>query len=236
MTLVSILGDMGSGKTLLATYFALNDKRKVYSNYEIKIKNYRDLKPEMLAVMNEPSLIIIDEAYTWIESRRSGSDPNQFFSYILFQSRKREMDILLTNQLRSTIDVRFRNLTNYEIYAQHLPDIGFEYYLIKKSSFNTYRPMRFILPYKLAEKIYPKYNSWELINPIDDNLLLSVSEDKSSIIAETDSHVDKLLKKAPANKYTRGIIVDYCLRNNLPKVYIDMIFNAIKASSLKYTE
>lgn len=226
MTLISIIGDVGSGKTLFATYLATKDERPIYSNYKLKLKNYHDLKPEMLVSMNKPSLVIIDEAYTWLESRTSGKDINRYLSYILFQSRKRGMDIILTDQLIGTIDVRFRLLTNYEIFAENDGD-NFIYRIYKKSAFNSFKPLRVIMPYEVAEKLFSVYDSWELINPIDDNLIFNVAEDKSSSIKEVDRIVSVLLKKFEPEEISKGIVSNHCIRHNYPNKYIDLIYNSI---------
>jgi len=231
MTLVSIVGDVGSGKTLFSTYIATGDSRPIYSNYKLKLKKYHDLKPETLNKLKEQSLVIIDEAYTWLESRLSGRNINLYLSYILFQSRKRGLDIILTDQLEGTIDLRFRQLTNYEIQCQNVDD-GFAYDIYKVSSYHQYKPMRFVMPFSIAETLFPLYDSWELINPIDDNLLFNVSEDKGDIMKEIDVIVATLLKKANANQYSKGIISDYCIRNKHPKTYIDLIYNAIKSTEV----
>jgi hypothetical protein len=225
-------GDVGSGKTLFTTYCASIDTRPIYSNYKIKLDNYNHLKPETLAELSDDCLILIDEAYSWLESRTSGKDINRYLSYILFQSRKRGMDIMLTDQLVGTIDVRFRMLTNYEVYCQNILDVGFEYTIFKKSMYGNYKPKKMIMPYEIAETIFPLYDSWQLINPIDDNLIFNISEDKASMLKIADSHVKKLLAKCDGRKIPKGVISDYCLRNNLPKAYIDVIFNAIKSSIL----
>ena len=229
--LISAIGDVGSGKTLLATYLASKDERPIYSNYKIKLPNYHDLKPEILSVINTSSLIIIDEAYTWLESRLSGRDINLYSSYILFQSRKRGLDIILTDQLDITIDVRYRMMTNFLVFCQQT-ERGFEYTFQKMSRLLSYRPKKKMMPFSVAEKIYPLYDSWELINPIDDNLLFKVSENKGDILKIIDKITAALLKQAPASEYTTGIIEDICLRNQYPKSYVKLIYNSIKASKL----
>ncbi len=226
--LVSFIGDIGSGKTLGMTFFASRDKRPVYSNYKIKIPNYRPLKPETLVTLEDASLALIDEAYAWLESRRSGADSSLYFSYILFQSRKRKTDIYMTNQLISTVDVRFRMMANIEVHCQSVKE-GFEYTFFKVSSTNIYRPKTFILPISEAEKIYPLYDTLELINPIDSDMLLRVTEDKGAIIGNIDEIVDDIMAKAKGNKITRGVVSDYCLRHDLTRGYVRIIYDAYKA-------
>jgi hypothetical protein len=228
MTLISLVGDVGSGKTLFATYLASKDNRPIFSNYKIKLPTYTDLKPETLTSLTSSCLVIIDEAYTWLESRLSGRNINLYLSYILFQSRKRGLDIILTDQLIGTIDVRFRQLTNYEIYCQNI-ETGFEYTIHKVNRYANYKPMKLLMPYSTAEKIFPLYDSWELISPIDDNLVFNITEDKGDIISQIDEHT-KILLKSSKSKISKPMVSDYCLRNNLPKSFINLIYNSIKTA------
>ena len=233
MSLISVIGDVGSGKTLFATYIALHDPRKVYSNYKIKRKKWELLKPETLVKLQSESLVIIDEAYAWLESRLSGRNINLYLSYILFQSRKRKMDIILTEQLESTIDVRYRNMINYEVICEKDVD-GFHYQLLKYGRKNGMAKL--FMPYSVAEKIFPKYNTLELINPIDENMIFDIAEDKDDYVKTIDKTVNKLLKKAPPKAWKKGMVEDYCLRNRLPKAFVQYIYNAIQAKRLEEYE
>jgi hypothetical protein len=229
--LILVRGDVGSGKTLFATGYALDDSRALYANYRIRRKGWHNLKPEVLITLNEePSLIIMDEGYTWLESRTSSSHLNRYLSYILFQSRKRQMDIIITAQLSRSIDVRFRLMANYDIYCEAM-DIGFYYEITKLSARKIYEPIRTMLPFSEAEKIYPKYETFEKI-PINKDLIEDITTDKAEVIGEVDIVVNELLKIAPAKKWTKGAVANYCLRNDIPRHRVELIINAIKGQAL----
>jgi len=89
------------------------------------------------------------------------------------------------------------------------------------------------MPFEVAEKIYPIYDSWELVSPIDEDLLFKVTKDKSEIVDEVDAHAKELLKSIPAKSITKGIVADYCLRNDLPRTWVDLVYNSVKASQFK---
>jgi hypothetical protein len=226
--LIQLLGDVGSGKTLFATYMAMKETRPVYSNYEIRIPNYRHLTPEILVQIDEPALVVVDEAYRWLESRTSGRHLNRYMSYNLFQQRKKGLDYVLTDQLEGTIDSRFRLMTNYKIYCQQIADVGFHYTIYKTSAFKRYAPVSMVLPYKYAEMIYPFFDSWEP-QPIDEEMIFNITEDKTEIIADTDRIASYLLSLYEGNSITKGIVADYCLRNGFPKTFVEPTFNRIKA-------
>ena len=230
--LILVRGDVGSGKTLFSTGIALQDDRALYANYRIRRKGWHDLKPETLVTLDDtPTLVIMDEGYIWLESRTSSSHLNRYLSYILFQSRKRQMDIIITAQLSRTIDVRFRMMANYDVYCE-ATDLGFYYEITRLSARAVYRPMRLMLPFEMAEEIYPKYETYEKI-PINKDLIEDITTDKAEVIGEVDIVVDELLKIAPAKKWTRGTVADYCLRNDISRNRIELITNAIKGRAMQ---
>ena len=246
-------GDVRSGKTLRATIKAYRytkrfPNRNIYSNYKLNIKffpNFKALKPEMLFGINEPCLILIDEIYAWIESRTSGKDINLYMSYILFQSGKRGMDFIITAQLESTFDLRYREMINFITECQKIlknprgnPSdvgniLGFFYSEQKITRHGRYRPKRYFLRIASAIKYFQMYDTLEKIDPIDKELIYNITTDQTDNIKDIDSRVKKLLKLASAESYTRVIIADYCLREDLPKKYGDSIYAAIKASTIR---
>jgi hypothetical protein len=87
------------------------------------------------------------------------------------------------------------------------------------------------LSFSEAESIYPKYETYEKI-PINTDLVFNISDDKTDVLVEVDEIVDKMLLVAPAKKWNRGIVTDYCLRNNIRRPLVELIFNAIKARTI----
>lgn len=181
--LIVILGNYGSGKTLLLTYFALKTKRKIFSNFKINTDNYNTL--EVLDLLELPNNIdvFLDEAYTWLESRLSGKAINRYLSYILLQSRKRTLDIYCTAQLFSTIDVRFRHKSDIIIECHKFKD-GFHYKIFNR---NTFKRKYFVLPFDLAKKYYSYYDTYEIVEPYEKARL------EFSLLS---SDTNKLFKKA----------------------------------------
>jgi hypothetical protein len=121
-------------------------------------------------------------------------------------------------------------MANYDIYCEAM-DIGFYYEITKLSARKVYKPLRYILSLSEAEKIYPKYETYEKI-PINKDLIEDISTDKSEVIEEVDIVVEKLLKIASAKKWTKGAVTDYCLRNDVPRHRAELIINAIKGQAL----
>jgi hypothetical protein len=227
--LVNFVGDVGSGKTLFTTGLALNETRQVLANYELKIPNYVKLKPEMLFDEKlPPSLVILDEAYAWLESRKSGTPMPIYMSYILFQSRKRFIDILMTDQLEGTIETRYRQMLNWRVECNEEKGLGFSYYFFKRARGGFLGPFRYFLPLQNAEKIFPFYNTLEIIDPMDKELIYKISEDKQETVDVVDSIVEEILSKFPLNAVKKAVIADYCLRNKHPHYLVELVFNRIK--------
>lgn len=159
MMLVSVNGFPGAGKTLLLTAFAWMSRGKIpiYSNFNLRMKGATLITIEDLEGI-EDGLILIDEAYLWLESRISGSELNRYMSRIVFQSRKRGLDIFTSEQVHGSIDLRFRSLEDLTIYAFGMNNrqTAFQYIF---SGYGVNKP--FSLPMKTAEKLFPKFDTLE---------------------------------------------------------------------------
>jgi len=112
--LIAIIGDLGSGKTLTLTFFALMyyvSNRTVYANYHLAFPHVYVSDINMLNEIRYGGFFG-DELWLWIDSRASSSARNRFVSMILAKSRKRKLDIFYTTQIFRQIDLRIRRLTD----------------------------------------------------------------------------------------------------------------------------
>jgi len=238
MTLINLNGSVGSGKTLFVTASVIQEDKPIYSNYKINHPNYNELFPEtLLDAEMSGSNVVIDEAYIWLESRLSGKPINLYLSYILFQSRKRNMDIYLTDQILGSIDLRFRELTDYEIKCKAVPNSknpkGFVYYIIDRTGFRPRLSKQF-LPIEKAKEYFGFYDTFELINPIDDELVAKISKSNKNIVKQIDEIVVDILGEYPhLKKFPKGIVADYCLNNDIPKSFVDKVYNSLLAKSAR---
>lgn len=222
-----VFGGLGSGKTLFLVYLAYkNPDIPVFANFRINLKNCELIEPKDLIGMEyEKALILLDEAYTWLESRVSSSKLNRYVSYILFQSRKRGLDFIITAQLLSTIDIRFKDLCDIYFYAERVRE-GFRYTMLSKDL----RMKTFILPYKFAEKkLFGIYNTYEVVMPFD------IEELKTDIIAQTNKEemnkiVDEIVEeiKRQYKNVTHAIIMDYLVRTGKPLSLEPLIYVRLK--------
>lgn len=230
MSLMVIYGDLGSGKTSLAVMLAINDERQVYANFNIKSDRFHALEPQHLHDINSPTLVIIDEAYNWLESRLSGKDINRYLSYVLFQSRKRQIDFIITAQLLSSIDLRFKSMADMYVLAEKTRE-GFRYTVMYPGRKHSRKVLT--MTYGIAQRYFPFFDTYEKVDPIDDELILRVTPNRSQVIPELDKIIMKMLQEHPANKWTTGMVEDYCLENKHPHMYYRWLHNRIKRVYMK---
>lgn len=234
MTLVNIIGDVGSGKTLLMVYFAYSHPEiKAYANFNIHTNNFEELTPEKILDIRE-GMIFLDEAYSWLESRvSSGKAINQYLSYCLFQSRKRGQDWFTSDQLLETIDVRFRMMANYEIHCEQVKN-GFKYRMFKLSRYRRPRVYTYFLDYDFCKSnLFDIYDTLQVISPIDDTMMLKVSKDKKNVAKTIDDYVKDVLKEGHPSDISLRIVKAYCIDNNIAGAMAELIYNKIKAIELK---
>lgn len=229
MTLTALVGDLGAGKTLFLTNQAIEDDRPIYSNYEIKIDRYHDLTPEMLVDIQGPALVVIDDAYDWLESRLSGRDINRYFSYVYFQSRKRGLEFQISIQLLSTIDLRYRDMITYLVLAEEIEE-GFQYTVIK-NTMHKQKAKVLLLPYESAKELFPLYNSWEYMPTIDAELMSKVIEatNPEELNREVANMAREIITKNPNKKITKGFVKDYLIQNRKPLNHTEYVYNRIQS-------
>jgi hypothetical protein len=203
---------------------ALNEKDKpIMANYKINSPLWSNLEPQMLYDIDRPTTVVIDESYSWLESRMSGAEVNRYLSYILFQERKRGIDFILTAQLSSTIDLRFKGLADLYIVAEKVNG-GFKYNVIRKDGQGR---KTFMLSEFAASKYYPAYDTMQKVDPIDQGMIYNVTPDKRVIIPELDRILDDMVEESP--KWTMPMIKDFCLENGLKiNVWADKLYARLK--------
>lgn len=122
MALSLITGIKGSGKTSFAVsklVEAARQGREIFANFRLKFPpmyptRYLDMEAfaEEMVTLRKVA-VCIDEAQIYFDCRMSGSKRNRLFSYVMLQSRKREVDFLLTSQQERNVDIRIRRNLDY---------------------------------------------------------------------------------------------------------------------------
>ena len=114
MTIITIYGSKGQGKSAIATYIAYMilesaEKSQIVANYKLNFPyiplNFRQLE----AYKN--ALVIFDEAHIYADNRTSQKKLNRLISYFVYEIRHLNTDLILISQ-QASIDKRLRNATD----------------------------------------------------------------------------------------------------------------------------
>lgn len=161
--LVIIIGNLGSGKTLIMLILSLTHNKEIWSNFIIYTPKYKKLDIPDLFELKDNIVILMDEGYSWIESRVSSTSINEYISSIIFHTRKTFTDIYLTTPMLSSIDKRFRHQANFIIECSHrnnflTDDFHFIIHDIDNHSFGKWN-----LSYENAKPYFKMYNTYEKV-------------------------------------------------------------------------
>lgn len=111
-------GLKGDGKTTLSTLFAHNAYkagRPVYSNYGLQFP-YTELTLNRIKEdihQLRDAMLLVDEAYLYVDSRNPMSAGNKAISYFVLQSRKEGIDLVLNLLQKDLGDLRIRENADY---------------------------------------------------------------------------------------------------------------------------
>lgn len=224
--LISIIGQVGMGKTLLLAILGSKSKREIYSNFRLSLPLYKPLQIIDLLELKDNINVFIDEAYTWLESRTSSSTLNRYLSYIIFQSRKRTIDIYTTSQMFSSVDIRFREQSNIIIKCKRTKK-GFHYWIYQVGNHNI---RTFILPYENAKKYFNIYDTYEIIEPNQkQELEFKLIEKNPKHLLEKVKEVSEIIRNRVDNlKITHDSIKAYLLMNGFNTSYEKYVYLYLK--------
>jgi SpoVK/Ycf46/Vps4 family AAA+-type ATPase len=221
-----IYGNLGSGKTLLLTILAFISKKPVVSNFKLDIgKSIRefDIRTFMKAEYQD-SVVLMDEIYIYLESRLSMSKKNRYASYILFQSRKKNLELYGTVQLARTVDLRYRNLADCFIHAEGLTKFGYKYtqYDLKKNSVRT-----IYLPIENAKQFYKMFNTNEIVMDRKEfeSDFFKTEEEKAEYVKK---YASEIVGSFSGRTITKGMVSTYMFDHKLLKCYATIIYDRIK--------
>jgi hypothetical protein len=175
-----VTGELGSGKSLALTYLAwsnyMKKRKNLFANYALFGMRYQEVKCiEQLNSMKE-GFFAGDELWLWLDSRCSRSQKNKAVADILLKSRKRDLTIAYTSQNVHQMDRRIRDVTDFVAYPMMSPDNSFcrlEIFRGCRPSFsNRVKPPL----YFLCERVYPLYSTYEEVQPIDAERIITELE------------------------------------------------------------
>jgi len=232
--LALVLGHMGSGKTLFLTILGALSKKRVIANYKL---NYPNKKVENMSVAQIANMeyesgviILLDEAWLYIDARRSSSSLNTIFSYILFQSRKKGLDFYLSAQIGNSLDIRFRKLADFIISCEN-KKYYFLYTILKTS---TRQFKKIYLPFESAERFFKYYDTNETI--INDRSRVCMiramsTKEKKKLINELS---EKFMEEYHGSKITKYIIKNFLFEHNIQydSELVDILHAKLKSMNI----
>lgn len=206
--LISIVGEMGSGKTLALTYLAYRKYLKgmrVYANYHITFPKFPNFKEPDVRFVNKLEDVLAmrdgffagDELWLNCDSRMSATKKNKFTTNILAKSRKRDIHIGYTTQNFHQIDKRIRDVTDFIAFPQLNKDET-----ICRLEVMTLPQMTPMKTYKFrTAELFKMFDTREEVEPFQteedakkekeaEKSPEPVEEDKSDALEDDDSDVD----------------------------------------------
>jgi hypothetical protein len=227
MTLTMVLGGLGAGKTLFSTILACHSPRPVHSNFTIRCDQYVPF--DLNAFLDgriEDAMVLLDEAYVYLESRVSSRLLNRVLSYVLFQSRKMGMNIVVTTQLSSSLDVRFRDLADYVVRARHT-GAGFSYRIM---STETKVVKEFFLPITKASAYFPRFDTLERVEPVEalsevKRVTLPAEEKLAEAMRHARAIVHAIKREfGPDQKPTRDLVAFFVEAMQVERYLHDLVY------------
>lgn len=147
----------------------LFSSRPVLSNFKVKLPRYIPLSLVKLLYLPKHVELLMDEAYSMIDSRISMSYVNVFCTYLAYQLRKTDTNIYLTVIQLSSIDVRYREEWDYRVHCERIPNNSDDWHLWDYSyaiaDFRTNTSSVWVVKYEDAKLFFQMYDTYEIIEP-----------------------------------------------------------------------
>lgn len=154
---------MGTGKTLYMTMRAYRQYRKgarILANYGLRFPHEKVNSDMLMRLVKEDRqlhncVLVLTEVHVLLESRRSSSDRNIAMSYLILQTRKRDVRVFYDSQDVMQVEKRLRENTDYFVFCKKLSEHWF--------SLRVYtRRGRKIAAFAMnGKKYYPLYDTTE---------------------------------------------------------------------------
>lgn len=241
--LIEIIGSWKSGKTLLATLLAkLASKQYVIrANYNLyQVDNFYHLRIEdLFSLKREKTVVILDEAYTWLESRTSMNQLNRLMSQLLFQSRKRHNHFITTTQIENTIDTRFRQMSEIVIKSKR-KEKGYYYTVYHVKSLKNLKGTTlkqkgtWMISNEHAKKIFPLYDTYEIVQTENTKDLLINNMSRKTINELSEKLAIKMFEIR--KKWSRSLVKQYLIKNEQSPKFSEYVYYVLKELEEKQKE
>lgn len=183
MTIYVVLGEMGAGKTLLATALAATHYKRynrIIANYFLRLPNAFYSAVPLPRIDERRVLLIYDDVYAYAKALQ------KFITFAVVNlSRKNDIDIIITAQRFNIVDKTIRQLawivkprvvSNILIYR-----VGREY----RYRFRT----KYIRYIRNVRRFYKYYDTAQVVEPADAEILVCVLSELDERSREFYKHI-----------------------------------------------
>lgn len=240
--LVLIIGENGSGKSFFMVLMALSElKKNILSNFWIKHPHFRYLEFEDFFNIDDDTDVFIDEAYTWLENRRSNKDTNVYISHMKEQKRKTLSTWYVSEQRWNLIDKRFELNPNLIVECKTRYPINYstEDFHYKLTYEDLPYPIYKTITYEDAYPFFQYFNTKEKVEPENKQKLeFNIIQHKPKKLMNKVLELVKIIEKDDSIlKYTHDSLRWACLKNNIITDYEPFLYlyfqNKIKLEKSK---
>lgn len=261
MSIIQISGKLRQGKGILLIWLALRKANRGYqilANFNIdhpncrKIGYYDFLYLLKAGAPKVPTVIVIDELPTWIDSYTSTtSESNRMAGHFCNQSAKLGYELIYTAQRTKRADINYRAMVTDSYRATkfalckkrkcpmdciNLSRCFFHYELLDPEFIDDDVPLKgrcFNISFRAASKWWGRYDTFEPVIPfgLDEFLIKMEKSDPERLLATVDRQV-RLLQRSNVRVRTLAQTKVALLRMNPPEpvCFADLVYAALTMS------
>lgn len=231
--LVLIMGENGSGKTFIMSMIALSQLDRIpLANFEIKHPLYQRLEFDTFLNIPDNSDVYIDEAYRWLENRRSSKASNIYITEIKEQKRKTFSTWYVSEQRPKLIDKRIELFANILIQCKTRYPIGYskEDFRYKITYEDTNQVVYKRFPYDKAKHYFKYFNTYEKVE-VENKQKVEfemIKQNPNKLMDKVVKLVEIIEKDDSITEYTHPSLKYGCLKNGIIIDYEPFLYIYLK--------
>lgn len=228
MTLLGIFGALGSGKTLILTYFAwlakTNANAQVITNYwtdfSDKIMSIEEclLMMDDLVIPNVPNIFCFDELGALLKAVDFLSSENEIMTPIFLKSRKKGADIYYSSQSAMMVDRQVRRITDLTFDCRYKKKTQQVEVIVSENMSTHWIRKSEPLVYD-ATLMFNKYNTYEIVQP-DRMKILDYLKNKMK--KDTDL-LERLREQSKRRAQLKLMVFKYNISLTLADVLLELV-------------
>lgn len=231
--LVLIIGENGSGKNLLMVLCMLDLIDKPFkANFHVKHPKFSYLEFDDFLHIDDNTDVYIDEAYTWLESRRSNKASNVYISHMKEQKRKTNSTWYISEARPNLIDKRFEDYANKVIECKSRYPIGnsiddFVYKIVDNEPFRIFYKR---IKYEDAKKYFEYFDTNEKVH-IENKQKVEfeiIKQNPKKLLKKVEEIAEIVEKDETFVKLTHPALKFVLMKNNILKDYEEFVYYYLK--------